>query len=139
MSEINPSQMSREELKATAADLGLDFPANIPNDKLVARIRAHLGEPVAEPSDAVAEDHSDKGSGERVFEVTIATDSQDKQPVPLQVNGVIKVVKRGERVRLPESYVNVLEHAVQHRYDPATMERQDVLSYPYQIHGEVRG
>jgi len=134
MSEMNVNGMSREELKATAADLGIEFSANIGNDKLAERIKVHLGEPVEipEPAGDIA-----PASTAKKYEITIATDSRDKQPVFVSVNGRSYVIKRGEKVTVPASVVEVLSNAVQYVYDPQTLERQEVLSYPFQTHREV--
>jgi len=134
MSEINPNEMSREELETTAADLGVEFRPNITDAKLAERIKTHLGEPVFEPKEggSVAK----RKDGKR-YRISIATDSQDKQPVRVGVNGYSYTIRRGEIVEVPASVVEALSHAVQYVYDPANMSRQEVLSYPFQIHGEV--
>jgi len=133
MSEINASQMSRETLKETAADLGIEFADNIPTDKLVERVKAHLGEPTPEITDGP--DLTQRGQTR--FEITVATDSVDKQPVYVSVNGHNYVIRRGEKVIVPGYVVEALSHAVKYVYDSTTMERQEVLSYPFQIIREV--
>jgi len=134
MSEINVNQMSRDELEATAADLGIEFRANISDEKLAERIRVHLGEPTPEVTQG---ENLAKKSKETRYEITIATDSQDKQPVRVGVNGYFYTIKRGEKVTVPASVVEVLSNAIQYVYDPQTMQRQEVLSYPFQIIREV--
>lgn len=134
MSEINVNEMSRDELEATAADLGIEFRANISDEKLAERIRVHLGEPAPE----ITQGENLAGeSKETRYEITIATDSQDKQPVRVGVNGYFYTIKRGEKVTVPASVVEVLSNAVQYVYDPQSMERQEVLSYPFQVIREV--
>jgi len=133
MSEINVSQMGREELEATAADLGIEFRANISDEKLAERIRVHLGEPTPE----VVKGDDLSGAGKN-YRIVINTDSQDKQPVRVSVNGYSRTIKRGEEVTVPAEVVEVLEHAVQDVYDPQTMSRQKVLAYPFSVIGEVR-
>lgn len=135
MSEINVNQMGREELEATAADLGIEYRANISDEKLAERIRVHLGEPA--PEVPKGETLAKKKSKEKRYRIVIATDSQDKQPVRVGVNGHSYTIRRGEEVTVPESVVEVLNHAVQYVYDPQTMARQEVLSYPYQNLGEA--
>lgn len=135
MSEINVSQMGREELEATAADLGIEYRQNITDAKLAERIKTHLGEPA--PAPAPTSSVAKRGAESR-YEITIATDSQDKQPVRVGVNGYSYTIKRGEKVAVPASVVEALNNAIQYRYNPENMERQEVLSYPFQVHGEVR-
>jgi hypothetical protein len=134
MSEINVSEMSREDLETTAADLGIEFRSNITDAKLAERIRTHLGEPTPE----ITEGPDLTTKGEIKYEISIAQDSQDKQPVPVSVNGYNYVIKRGQKVTVPAAVVEVLDHAVQYVYDPSNMERQEVHAYPFQIHREVR-
>jgi len=135
MSEINVNQMGREELEATAADLGIEFRSNISDEKLAERIRVHLGEPV--PTVTQGEDLAPSKTTEKRYRIVIATDSQDKQPVRVGVNGHSYTIKRGEEVTVPGSVVEALNHAVQYVYDPQTMARQEVLSYPFQVMGEA--
>jgi|GEM_PF-1396058 len=140
MSEINTTNMERPELEATAADLGLSFPHNISDDKLRAKINEALGDtsgatetttPATEPEANTAE------PAEKKFEIIIATHDQDKQPVQVGVNGKTHVIQRGKKVVVPGSVVEILQNAVQYQYDPNTMERTEVLSYPFQILREV--
>jgi hypothetical protein len=134
MSEINVSQMGRDALEATAADLGIEYRSNISDEKLAERIRVHLGEPA--PAVTKGEDLA-PNTAEKRYRIVIATDSQDKQPIRVGVNGHSYTIKRGEEVTVPAPVVEALNHAVQYVYDPQTMARQEVLSYPFQILGEV--
>jgi hypothetical protein len=135
MSDINPSNMSREELETTAKDLGLSFPHNIGDDGLRKKIAEALG------GDAISLSKSAPvatgNAKERQFEIIIATHEQDKQPVQGGINGKSFVIKRGEKAVVSESIVEVLKCATQHHYDPGTMERTEVQSYPFQIIREV--
>lgn len=134
MSEINVDAMGREELEATAADLGIEFRNNIGDSKLAERIKMHLGIPVEEEEKPSVKA---KESNEKRYVIVINTDSQDKQPVRVGVNGYHYTIKRGEQVTVPGSVVEVLSHAEQFVYDPQTMQRQKVLSYPFSVVGEA--
>ena len=131
MSEQNLSAMSRDELEQTAADLGVNYPHNISDDKLRTKIAEHLGEPAATAPTAT------EGSSAKRFEIIVQTDSRDKQPVQVGVNGRMYVIKRGVKVIVPAAVVEVLNHAVRYEYDPADMQRTEVLAYPFQIAREL--
>jgi len=140
MSEINTTNMERPELEATAADLGLTFPHNISDDKLRAKINEALGDTsgATETTNATSEPAATDGEpAEKHFEIIIATHDQDKQPVPVGVNGKTWLIQRGKKVIVPNCVVENLKNAVQFQYDPNTMERTDVQSYPFQIVREV--
>jgi hypothetical protein len=62
------------------------------------------------------------------------------RPVPVGVNGRIMLIPRGTPVWVPESYVEVLKHAVEHAYDEYDADsnifgglqaRKDVSAYPF--------
>ena len=132
MTEFNVDTAGREALEAAAADLGVKFRADVKDDTLRAKIKEALGEggdtePSPEPEAAPAK------KAKRRAEIIIATHERDRQPVPVGVNGKTYLIKRGEKAIVPESVVKVLNNAVQYQYDPKTMERQEVLSYPFQV------
>lgn len=136
MSDINPNTMNRDELESTAGDLGLSYAHNISDDKLRVKIAEALGD-AGSTTTAPETEQPKKATQEKRFEIIIATHDQDKQPVPVGVNGKTYLIQRGKRVEVPESVVKVLESAVQFQYDPKTMERTEVLSYPFQVMREV--
>lgn len=137
MSDINTESMSREELEATAKDLGIRIAHNAKDETVREKIGEALGETTgATPESAVASQPDDNGMQKR-FEIIIATHDQDKQPVPIGVNGKTWLVQRGKKVIVPESVVEVLRNAIQFQYDPKTMERSEIQSYPFQIVREV--
>lgn len=137
MSEINTKAMDRQEIEAAAADLGLTFPHNISDDKLRAKIDEALGDAPKGVDDTKATVLIGKTDHEKRFEIIIARHDQDKQPVPVGVNGKTYLIQRGQKVIVPESVIGVLETSVQFQYDPATMDRSEVQSYPFQIVREV--
>lgn len=47
----------------------------------------------------------------------LTEDAGGDRPVEVGVNGKIMLIPRGEEVDIPESYFEVLEHAVTHKYD----------------------
>lgn len=138
MSEFNVDTAGREELDAAAADLGVTYPANAKDDTLRKAIKAKLGEAPA-PDDAKATRDSAPGESKKArrFKIIVATHDQDKQPVQVGVNGRNYVIQRGKEVTVPESVVEVLRNAVQHQFDPKTMEETKVMAYPFQVMGEV--
>ena len=76
--------------------------------------------------------------------VARSNESGGDQPVPVAVNGRAMLIPRGERVEVPESYVKVLEHAIEYRYDERDlgngqkeMVRREVPAYPFQDFGPV--
>lgn len=137
MSEINVSLMGRAELEQTAADLGIEFRKNISDTKLADRVREALGIP-ASPEIVDGPDMTTPAdTGEKHYYITIATDSKDKQPVQVGVNGRMWVIQRGAKVKVPASVVGVLETAVQTPMDTQTMEKMNIQAYPFQVHGEA--
>lgn len=136
MSEINTKTMSREDLESAAADLSLTFPHNISDDKLRAKIDDALGSAPAVEMEKAVVDMTAKGTPERRFEIIITTHDQDKQPVPVGINGQLYLIQRGKKVIVPESVVENLNCAVQFHYD-SNMNRTELMSYPFQIIREV--
>ena len=137
MSEINVSLMGRAELEQTAADLGIEFRKNISDAKLADRVREALGVPPAPEVVDGPDLTTPADTGEKHYYITIATDSKDKQPVQVGVNGRMWVIQRGAKVKVPARVVEALENAVQTPLDPQTMEAQRIQAYPYQVHGEA--
>lgn len=134
MSELNLDAMQREELETTANELGVKFAANAGDDTLRKKIRVHLGEETDTPS--VPADTSEGGKEKR-YEIVIQTDGNDKQPVPVGVNGKMWVIQRGKNVIVPASVIGVLKNAVRYEYDPKDMKRTEVLAYPFQVVREI--
>jgi len=134
MSDINTEAMSREELEATAKDLGLSYPGNTGDDTLRKKIQEALGDesvPLSKSAPVAT-----GNAKERKFEIIIATHEQDKQPAQGGVNGRWFVIKRGEKVIVSESIVENLKCATQRHYD-SEMNMTEVQSYPFQILREV--
>lgn len=129
MTDFNVDTADRAALEEVAADLDVKFQSNTKDDTLRARIKETLGE--AAPQ-TVSESKPVKAKGRRA-EIIIATHERDRQPVPVGVNGKTYLIKRGEKAIVPEAVVKVLNNAVQYQYDPKSMERQEVLSYPFQV------
>ncbi|TDX29102.1 hypothetical protein DFO67_108146 [Modicisalibacter xianhensis] len=139
MSEQSIDTMSREKLEATASDLGIKVSANMKDETLVAKIQEALGEapPAATQHGPVNPAAPGEGEKSKRYRIIVATHDQDKQPVQVGVNGRPYVIQRGKEVIVPESVVEVLRNAVQHVYDPVTMEENQVMAYPFQILGEA--
>lgn len=138
MSDVNTTEMNREELEEAATALDIKFQGNTKDDTLRAKIDEALGAP-AEPAASGSSLPRAPGESKKAkrFKLIIATNDQDKQPVQVGVNGRMYVIKRGEEVIVPESVINVLRDAVQHIYDPKTMKESKVHAYPFQVLGEA--
>lgn len=138
MSEFNVDTAGREELEAAAADLGIKVQANTKDETLRMNIKEKLGD--AQPpgtTNANSDTAPSESKKARRFEIIVSTHDQDKQPVQVGVNGRSYVIERGKKVIVPESVVEVLNNAVQHQYDPKTMEETRVMAYPFQTVREV--
>lgn len=137
MSDFNVDTADRDELEAVATDLDVKFQSNTGDDTLRSRIKEALG--VVTPA-ASTTSPSTPSSGvpekEKRFEIIVSTDSQDKQPVQVGVNGRTYVIKRGEKVIVPASVIEVLSNAVRVEYDDK-MNESYFHSYPFQVLKEV--
>ncbi|WP_043530470.1 hypothetical protein [Litchfieldella xinjiangensis] len=138
---INTAEMTREQLEATANDLGVKFQSNIGDDTLRSRIDEALGTPNPTGSATKPANEQPKGSAQQTKpakrKIIVATHDQDKQPVQVFVNGRSYIIERGKEVVVPVSVVEVLRNAVQDVYDPKTMKKSHVMAYPYQDLGEA--
>lgn len=73
-------------------------------------------------------------TSDRRVEIIIAEDDTDTQPVQVGVNGRMYVIKRGIKVSVPPSVVEVLKHAIKTVYPSGNLQKpRDVLQYPFQI------
>lgn len=108
-------------------DIGLQTPAVVPSGG---------------PNGEAAFNTRDRADG--VKEVRIVIHTQDKpggeDPVQVGVNGKLMLIPRGEPQWVPESYVEVLNHAVEYVYDeykggPDNLgglnKPREVKSYPF--------
>jgi hypothetical protein len=50
--------------------------------------------------------------------INVTEESGGSDPIPVGVNGRIMLIERGKNQVIPESYFEVLMHAVEHRYEP---------------------
>jgi len=139
MSDFNVDTADRAELEAAAADLGVKYRADVKDDTLRAKIKEQLGEAAPAPDNAKTPDQAAPGESAKAkrFKIIVATHDQDKQPVQVGVNGRNYVIERGKEVTVPESVVEVLRNAIQHQYDPKTMQETKVTAYPFQVMGEA--
>lgn len=138
MSDINTAEMNRDELEATAKDLGVQFQKNTGDDTLRGRIDEKLGNAPAAPAQHFQNPAAPGESKQaKRYRIIIATNDQDSQPVQVGVNGRMYVIERGKEVNVPASVVENLNNAVQHVYDPKTMKESRVMAYPFQVLGEA--
>jgi len=76
---------------------------------------------------------SKKQHEEKRINIIISEDDKDAQPVQVGVNGRMFVIKRGIKVAVPVSVVEVLEHAIKTVYPTGDLSNpRDVLQYPFQ-------
>lgn len=141
---------AEECIKYAADNLGKRIAANA----LEATARAKLAEMIAEESGGVNPlvapaatpagtnafidkvlDQMGPPEAEKRIRIKIFEDKFDKQPVPVGVNGIQFLIKRGLEVEVPAAVVNVLNDAVTTTYDPETMEAFHTHTYPFQILG----
>lgn len=129
--ELNTAEMTREDLESAANDLAIGFQGNTKDDTLRKKIDESLGSPsLDKPGDAGTAPQSARK--EKRFEIIVATHERDKQPAQVSVNGRLYLIERGKKVIVPESVVKVLQTAVRDVYDPATMAKSEIMSYPFQ-------
>jgi hypothetical protein len=124
MSELNT--MNLEDLKAQADVLGVEYANNIGADALRKKIVAVLGdeEEITKPT-VLAK------STTKMVTINIARSKEDKQPVPVGLNGKVYRMKRGEDVTVPAGVVDILRNAIQVFRDPDTGEDHEVEAYPF--------
>lgn len=72
---------------------------------------------------------------EKRIKIKIFEDKTDKQPVPVGINGIQFLIKRGVEVEVPPAVVNILNDAVTTSYDPETMEEIHTHTFPFTILG----
>ncbi|RME56465.1 hypothetical protein D6779_10575 [Candidatus Parcubacteria bacterium] len=132
---IDLQTATRDELVAYAKDVkGLDFPKNIPTEKLRARL---LGVDVSVDE----RKEGTTGKGENRVRIVIQQSDEDSTDVFVGVNGRHYLIQRGEEVMVPEHVVEVLRNAKRKVYrthvdrstGETTLEEREVLAYPFQI------
>lgn len=121
--------MSLEELKDLADTLGETYASNIGEETLRKKLQAKLGEPVEEPEQVIPS----AVEGEERIAITIHKSPTDKQPVPVGVNGKTWLIKRGVKVEVPKSVIEILNNAVCLAWDSDMEEYSEVRRYPYTV------
>lgn len=103
-----------DELRTTATELGVPFANNTGDKTIQKKIMETLGiaDDKSEP-DVDEQPEAKARPASKKVKIRINRDKDDKQPVPVAVNGRVIRIKRGEVVEVPEEYVNVLNDAVQ--------------------------
>jgi len=70
---------------------------------------------------------------EKRVNIIIAEDDKDTQPVQVGVNGRMYIIRRGVKVSVPSSVVEILEHAIRTVYPSGDLSKpRHVLQYPFQ-------
>ena len=130
--QVKIAEANHSELLMFARDtLGLNLPPNTKVETLIARITAawdkeHILVPEAEPEKpkqsgpkpqpvTSAQEEPEKAKVRVIIQVTEEAGGAD--PVPVGVNGKVMLIPRGEEVDIPESYFEVLQHAITHKYE----------------------
>lgn len=130
MTEQEILKATIEELREQAELLGVDFDKTDTIEVLQQSVAAALGVTLAEkkkPSRKVAKDVKE----DRVW-LKIEKNKDDRQPVPIGVNGVFNLVERGKWVHIKREYLHVLQNAISYDIDPESGEAVGVASYPFQ-------
>lgn len=103
-------------------------------DEILDAEMTATSEPAKKPAKAKAPVDPDALSGKKV-RLTIHKDGspQAVKDVFVGINGVGYLIKRGEEVVVPVEVVNILENAIETRYeqDGDQLIARDVLSYPF--------
>ena len=131
--QIEIAKATHPELLTFARDtLGLNLPPNTKIETLRARIttawdkdyitvpeETASAEPQQlgpKPQPATADQKGPKSGKVRIV-ITVTEEAGGNEPVPVGVNGKVMLIPRGEEVDIPESYFEVLQHAIAHKYD----------------------
>lgn len=73
--------------------------------------------------------------------ISISEEAGGDEPVPVSVNGIAMLIPRGQRVEVPEPYVEALRHAIMTRYEQVDVDGhghmqmvpREVPAYPFQV------
>ena len=136
LSKATLDQLSGAELREQADAVGVQYASNIGDDTLRKKIMDALGissESNSSPSAEAEQDTSEDKPLSKKVTIVINKDKDDKQPVPVAVNGKVYRIVRGEKVTVPVEVLNVLEDAIQVIKDPETEELSEVPAYNYRV------
>ena len=136
LSKATLDQLSGESLREQADAVGVQYASNIGDDTLRKKIMDTLGistEPDAAPAPAPEAELDEEKPFFKKVTIVINKDKDDKQPVPVAVNGRVFRIVRGEKVTVPIEVLNVLEDAIQVIKDPETEELNEVPAYNYRV------
>lgn len=136
LSKATLDQLSGAELREQADAVGVQYASNIGDDTLRKKIMDTLGissESNSSPSVEAAQGTSEDKPFSKKVTIVINKDKDDKQPVPVAVNGKVYRIVRGEKVTVPVEVLNVLEDAIQVIKDPETEELSEVPAYNYRV------
>ncbi|WP_271270489.1 hypothetical protein [Aliamphritea hakodatensis] len=135
--------LSGEELKNQAKTLDINVTGNMKDETIQKKIIEKLG--LTDDSEGGVGKAGNNESGksadsgkERMVTVRIQGDKDNKQPVPVAVNGRVLRIKRNEDVQIPESFLEVLKNAKQLQYEENSkgeLESSEVFSYQFSVLG----
>ncbi len=151
--EIKIADATEEELRTFGrGTLGLSLPPNCKIETLRSKIQqawdkehillADPDQPEAPPAGAAPQPVTDEQQPPKRkmvrINIPITEEAGGTEPVPVGVNGSIMLIPRGEDVDVPEPYVEALEHAITHVYDPLpeggiNPVPRKVPLYPFQV------
>lgn len=129
MSETNLNALNLEELKKQADILQIKYASNIGEEALRKKLAEALG---IVGDDTDDQSGTDEQKTEKTVTVLIGKDPENKQPVPLGVNGRIIRVRRGEKVQIPAEFLDCLKNAVRMEWDAEAEEMIEVPAYNFQ-------
>jgi len=123
-------KLQRPELEEQAELLNITVAANETDASLRKKIATALGE-ISDEAPALS--HPSVAKDEKRVTIIVNKSEIDKQPVVVGVNGKNYVMKRGERVSVPLSVIEVLNNATKLTWDTDMKEYAEVPRYPYQL------
>lgn len=110
-------QLQGTALREAADDLGVSYSDNTQDKTIRKKIMEMLGiadnvEEGGQQDDSPAETQTKRPFSEKV-KINITRDKDDKQPVPVAVNGRVFRIARGVDVEVPKEVLSVLDDAIQ--------------------------
>lgn len=124
------NDLTREELKEQAELLGISFSEKERTEVLKQKIKVALGD-VDDREEVFA--HKATARDEERISIVLNESDTDKQPVQVGVNGRLFVIKRGVKVSVPMSVIEVLNNAQRLVWDGQMKEYNRVMRYPYRV------
>ena len=150
MKVIPISEASVEQLRKFAQEtLGIEMKESVSVEKARAQISKSWdkgipiedaeveSEQIGSAPTPVTDEQKDPGDEMVRINIGVTEDAGGADPIQLGVNGKIMLVPRGQDVDIPQKYFEVLQHAVQNKYEShpdggMNPVPREVPLYPYQ-------